>query len=190
MIFQQKQILRREMRNRLRAINADERADWSLKLSDRLVTWLADRPGLPVIAFVPMGSEPDWWASPTLDPHRFAYPRVIADTVEFFGIHDEDALAIGSFGVREPMADAKRRLDIKEARIALIPGLAFDLAGRRLGRGRAIYDGILSRLSVDCFCLGVAFDCQIVPAVPTEEHDRPVHGVITPSRVILCERLR
>jgi 5,10-methenyltetrahydrofolate synthetase len=190
MISQQKQILRREMRAQLSEIDAAGRLKLSTTLSSELAIWLAGRhvTSVPVLGFVPMASEPNWWTAPEIDPLHFAYPRVRGGGVEFYAISCREDLVPGEFGIMEPMTDNSRRVLVESAGIALVPGLAFDREGNRMGRGRGIYDGILARTSPGCFRLGVAFDCQVVASVPVEPHDQRVDGVITPSGFISCSR--
>ncbi|MFY8215020.1 MAG: 5-formyltetrahydrofolate cyclo-ligase [Chthoniobacterales bacterium] len=192
MISQQKQILRRQIRARLSEIDAAERVKFSSMLSSRLAGWLADRhvASAAALAFVPMASEPNWWTAPEINPLRFAYPRVHDGGVDFYGISCREQLTPGEFGIMEPTADNSRRVMVESAVIALVPGLAFDRDGNRMGRGRGIYDGILARTSPGCFRLGVAFDCQVVASVPVEPHDQRVDGVIMPSGFISCSRPR
>jgi len=192
MISQQKQILRRQMRARVSEIDPAQRVKFSATLSSGIAKWLADRDGTssPALAFVPMTSEPNWWTAPEIDPLHFAYPRVRDGGVEFYGISCREDLTPGEFGIMEPMADDSRRVLVESAGVVLVPGLAFDRNGNRMGRGRGIYDGILARTSQMCFRLGVAFDSQVVASIPVEPHDQRVDGVITPSGFISCSRPR
>jgi 5-formyltetrahydrofolate cyclo-ligase len=89
----------------------------------------------------------------------------------------------GLLGIREPTehceAIALKRLDL-----VLVPGVAFDARGRRLGRGKGYYDRLLSDVrGVRC---GVAFDEQIVPEVPVGPRDALLNCVVTPSRWLEC----
>jgi 5-formyltetrahydrofolate cyclo-ligase len=85
----------------------------------------------------------------------------------------------GKFGVLEP-SQVGAAFPLNRLDLALTPGLAFDLAGRRLGRGRGYYDRLLARLGgVKC---GVGFDPQIVPRVPAEAHDIRMNFILTPTR--------
>jgi len=90
-------------------------------------------------------------------------------------------LEIGHFGVREPAAHCQP-MAIYRLDFVLVPGVAFDLHGRRLGRGRGFYDQLLPFvLGKTC---GVAFDEQIVEAIPVESHDVLVNSILTPTRWI------
>jgi len=91
----------------------------------------------------------------------------------------EVELVPGAFGILEPLAEAPA-LALKQLDLALVPGLAFDCGGRRLGRGKGHYDRLLAAVTgVRC---GVAFDQQIVVNVPVEPHDILMNFILTPTR--------
>ncbi len=93
-------------------------------------------------------------------------------------------LRAGKFGVMEP-TDACATAPLEGIDQALVPGVAFDAAGRRLGRGAGYYDRILERTKGDR--VGIAFDWQMVAKVPEETHDVRMTGIITPSRRLICD---
>lgn len=94
----------------------------------------------------------------------------------------EGQLVKGLYGTRQPPFDEKKVAS--RADIALVPGVAFDAKGNRLGHGKGYYDRLLSR--VPAFKVGVAFDAQLVDAVPVEPHDVRMDLIVTESRVIRC----
>lgn len=74
-------------------------------------------------------------------------------------------------------------VDVRDLDVVLVPGLAFDAAGHRLGRGGGHYDRFLARLRPDCLCVGMCFEGQIVAAVPTDTWDQPVDVIATEAGV-------
>ena len=71
--------------------------------------------------------------------------------------------------------------------LIIVPGVAFDQRGNRLGRGKGYFDRYLAKTAVDrTLCLAVAFDEQIVDNVPVQDHDISVDIIVTPTRVISC----
>ena len=93
----------------------------------------------------------------------------------------EKDLLIGRFGIREPETWCAE-IDLNRLDFTLVPGVAFDLQGRRLGRGKGFYDRMLAEVrGTTC---GVAFDEQIVGEVPVEPHDTRVNCIVTPTRWI------
>ncbi|GAB4281883.1 MAG: 5-formyltetrahydrofolate cyclo-ligase [Coriobacteriia bacterium] len=115
---------------------------------------------------------------------RVAMPRVAGPhDLTLHWIDDESELVEGSFGLREPRADAPRaRLDEIEA--IIVPAVAFDVEGWRIGLGRGYYDRLLARVADGVPTIGVAYDEQVFPAVPRAEHDRPVRILVTPTRTV------
>ncbi|MDX1658870.1 MAG: 5-formyltetrahydrofolate cyclo-ligase, partial [Nitriliruptorales bacterium] len=85
-------------------------------------------------------------------------------------------LTLGYKGIREP---AGPKVDPAIVEIALIPGVAFDVMGGRLGHGGGHYDRLLATLPHGALRIGVAFSCQLVPRVPRSPVDEPVDIVIT-----------
>ena len=121
---------------------------------------------------------------------RFLTPTlfVLGDKSEYIAANLRDQakdiakdLSHGQFGIREPsghcIAVPPNRLDL-----ILVPGVAFDSHGRRLGRGKGFYDQLLE--SVRGTTCGVAFDEQIVESVPVEPHDVHLNCILTPTRWI------
>ena len=91
----------------------------------------------------------------------------------------EEPLVKNKLGVLQP----KKLNEINKVDIFLIPGLAFDLNGTRLGRGGGVYDKLLADYS-DSYFIGVSFDEYIFENLPIENHDIKMNALITPSRFI------
>ncbi|MCU0651397.1 MAG: 5-formyltetrahydrofolate cyclo-ligase [Candidatus Omnitrophica bacterium] len=104
---------------------------------------------------------------PTCQKNRMIFPCILTQKAVF---------KIGSYGVCEPAA--KNRLKIKDLDLVVVPGLAFDKKGNRLGRGRGCYDHFLKKLSDKVATIGLAYDFQVLPAIPTTKTDVSVDRVI------------
>jgi 5-formyltetrahydrofolate cyclo-ligase len=89
----------------------------------------------------------------------------------------------GVLGIPEPRPDLPE-VPPEAVDWALVPGLAFDELGYRLGRGAGHYDRLLPRMRPDAVCWALCLSCQLVPRLPIEPHDRPVDGVSSPDRTI------
>jgi 5-formyltetrahydrofolate cyclo-ligase len=85
-------------------------------------------------------------------------------------------LVRGPYGTKEPAA--KRIISLRNIDLVIVPGLAFDKKGNRLGRGKGCYDKLLERLPKKSTSLGLAFDFQILPFVPATREDVPVNKVL------------
>lgn len=101
-------------------------------------------------------------------------------------------LVPGLFGIPEPKAEAKREVNPEEIDMVIVPGIAFDRYGHRIGFGQGFYDCFLRSISPRIgtlegqsrpFCVGLGFDFQIVDAIPADIYDERVDMVITESRI-------
>jgi 5-formyltetrahydrofolate cyclo-ligase len=166
------------------AITAEERAAASAVICDAANALLAARmsPGAVVALYAAKGSEVDTQRIDAFARTRglvVAYPRVKAQArlLAFHAVPPE-ALAPSGFGLREPSADAPA-VAIADIAAFVVPGLAFDRAGGRLGWGRGHYDATLAAASPAALRVGLAYERQIVEHVAREAHDEPLHILIT-----------
>lgn len=93
-------------------------------------------------------------------------------------------LTPGPRGVPEPDEKRCKTVPIESIDIAIIPGIAFDEKGGRIGTGRGYYDKLIPDLSITTRKVALAFECQILPQIPMESHDRHVDIIITEDRII------
>jgi len=106
-----------------------------------------------------------------------AYPRVVSgERVLRFHQATSNELSDGAYGVPEPCVGAPT-VDLSELSVIIVPGLLFDRAGLRLGWGGGYYDATLPMTSA--LRIGLAFECQLVDALPSEMHDQTVHLIAT-----------
>jgi 5-formyltetrahydrofolate cyclo-ligase len=101
-----------------------------------------------------------------------------------WAIASDDHHVQGLRGTRQPDTPTLGPAAIADATIVLVPALAVDRQGNRLGRGGGSYDRALARVPNDRLVLAVVHDDEVLAAVPTEGHDRPVGGALTPSGVL------
>ena len=103
-------------------------------------------------------------------------PRVISDTdMELHRYTGKQDLQIGAYGILEPTGELFT--DYKAIDVAIVPGMAFDTDGHRLGRGKGYYDRFLTRIPY-IYKIGLCFSWQIVDCVPSDEHDVVMDEVI------------
>jgi len=115
---------------------------------------------------------------------RVALPRVLDDELCLHLIDSETLIVDGAFSVPEPSEDAVR-LEPDEIDFALVPALAVDPRGYRIGYGGGYYDRLIPRLENACIC-AVAYDFQLISEVPELGFDVAVDLVVTDERVIRC----
>jgi len=113
-------------------------------------------------------------------------PKVIEHEIEPSVILDFDSLIpSGKFGILEPIEIMK--IAYKNIGLVLVPGIAFDKEGHRLGYGFGYYDKFLKKVP-KAVKIGLCFDFQVVDKVPREEHDVAVDFIVTEERVIECRK--
>ena len=104
-------------------------------------------------------------------------PTVINDTdLELHRYTGPDDLDSGFFGIKEPTGELFTDYDAID--VAIVPGVAFDRQGNRLGRGKGYYDRLLPRLT-RAYKIGICFDFQRLPGIPSEPHDIQMDEVFT-----------
>lgn len=183
-IQEAKVALREMVRKRLAMLSREVRAGAGAKLCDRLRESEIWRSAKSVLLFAPLADEPDVWplaeaglaAGKIIGLPRFAPPQsgYVAGRVSDLARD----LVTGKFQIREPAASCLE-LALAGFDLILVPGVAFDLRGRRLGRGRGFYDRLLAEVQgVKC---GVAFDEQMAISIPAEIHDAVVNCILTPT---------
>lgn len=112
---------------------------------------------------------------------RVALPKVKGKSLELYEITNFDSdVAPGAWGIPEP--ERGRPADLADIGLIVMPGAAFDELGNRIGYGAGFYDKLLPLYTGRTVAL--AFDLQIVPAVPADQHDVPVQLVMTETRTI------
>lgn len=183
-IAQQKQELRRAVRAKIQAIPPEERAALSVRACEWMLQTALWRGAKTVLLYAPMPDEID--VRPLIREalalgKTVALPKFRPQTGDYAAvqIRDWDAdCRPAKFGIPEPV-DACPPLDTNRLDLILVPGVAFDITGRRLGRGRGYYDRLLAQSGgVKC---GVAFDPQITGPIPSEPHDVRLDCILTPS---------
>lgn len=185
-----KSILREQVRARLKTIPLTERAAASAQLCARLAAEKFFADAKTILFFAPLPDEPDIWpllSAALTEGKTVALPRFDSATQSYAAScvqNLENDIIAGRFGIREPVGSCPQ-IQLNRLDLALVPGVAFDFAGRRLGRGKGFYDQLLKL--VRGTTVGVAFDEQIVSEVPAGPNDIRVNRILTPSRWKVCD---
>jgi 5-formyltetrahydrofolate cyclo-ligase len=156
-----------------------------------LVAFLDARRARVVAAYVPQPQEPGGADLPdalTAATRTVLLPVVGSDRDLDWAVHTGD-LRTGRYGLREPTGPRLGPDAIASADLVVVPALAVDRRGVRLGRGGGYYDRALARTAAGTLVLALLYDGELLDALPTEPHDRPVHGVVTPAGVVLLTAL-
>jgi 5-formyltetrahydrofolate cyclo-ligase len=135
-------------------------------------------------AYVPEETEPGYGRLPAAYTQlgaRVLLPVVPAAGSELAWAVDTGRLAPGRFGLLEPVGPRLGPTAIGTADVVVVPALAVDRTGVRLGRGGGYYDRALGHARAGALIVAVVFDDEFVDEVPAEPHDHRVHAVVTPS---------
>lgn len=96
----------------------------------------------------------------------------------------ENGIKYGAYNIREPKPDCSPEINIKNIDVVIVPAVAYDINGFRLGYGGGFYDRFLENIREDAVTIGIAFDLQIFDEVPKEPHDAQLDYIITESRIL------
>lgn len=110
-------------------------------------------------------------------------PRVDGDKLSIHKISQLKDLVLSDYGILEPNP-LSETVDYKTIELILAPGVAFDEKGFRLGYGGGFYDRLLSQKRKEVQVIALAFECQMIEAVPTEPHDYQMDMIVTEKRLI------
>jgi 5-formyltetrahydrofolate cyclo-ligase len=107
--------------------------------------------------------------------------------LELFHLESMDELAIGMYKILEPREDLRtlpaKQVAVDELDLVMVPGVAFDRSGARMGHGKGYYDKLLENARADTPLVALAFECQLFPEIPTQDHDIFMDMIITERAV-------
>lgn len=181
MILGEKQSLRARTRGFLTGLDAGLKQEASRKILAQLEDWHPWRIARTVCAFSPLSTEPDIF-DPWPSGKKIILPRVTQYGLSLHFIENLDELVEGSFGILEPSSEAPQAPP--RADLILVPGLAFDRFGMRLGRGGGYYDRLLA--DFEGLRVGICFEGVIFDRIPFESHDQRVDFLASPAGIISC----
>lgn len=182
----EKKRLRREMLERRDGMGKIEAADLNRRLWAQMEQYGGLWSGRPIYTYISYRREADTrrliralWAKNI----PVAAPRAKNGQMEFFWVCNEGDLAAGYRGIPEPACGCGRAAE--PSALVIVPGAVFDRRGYRVGYGGGYYDRFLAR-EPGHDTLGLAYEFQVVPRLPAEEHDLPVGEILTTSGLVKC----
>jgi len=171
-----------------RSLPAPSRAEAAARVQAELVSLVRRLRPARMTAYVPVGSEPGGSDLPAV--LRAALPEeselllpVLRDDLDldWAAYTGTGSLRAAGRGLREPTGPLCGPAAVAGAELVVVPALAVDRRGIRLGRGGGSYDRALARVPAATLTVALLHDGELVEAVPAQPHDRPVHAVITPA---------
>ncbi len=187
-ISNQKKVLRSQVRTTLRSLPAHYKASQSNVVCQQLSADIAHSARTSVMLYMAL---PDELSLDSLIsslqsscPQKKIYLPVMhgQDIVPHLFTSRSDIVVESQYGIAEPRYTPTFDISCASDLIVVVPGLAFDACGHRLGRGKGFYDHFLAQVPT-ALTLGVCFDCQLVPSIPIDAFDYPVSRVYCPQLI-------
>lgn len=174
--------LRHEISQKLKNITPSQREEWSLLATQNLVALSEIQQVKQILLFASLLIEIDTQAIFNFLHERgktIVFPKVdrATDQLTCHSVTSWQELSPGKFGVLEPLSSPE--ISIETLDVILVPGLAFDRKGNRLGRGQGFFDRFLSRAKFETKRIGFFYAIQEVPEIPKESWDCPLHTIVT-----------
>lgn len=168
-------------------------ARWSQEIVRQLCGLATYKAVRTVLGYLNFGSElkSELWVRQALaDGKRVLLPRVnkAGNHLDLYEVKDLSSdVAPGAFGIHEPIVERCRHFEaLGEIDLILLPGVAFDRTGGRLGYGGGFFDKLLARLPHQPPLVAGAFTLQVVKEIPQEATDRKVDWLVTENETIRC----
>lgn len=186
-VAHEKRALRAELRQRRRTMAGLEREHASQALTRHLVDLTTALGARSVSAYLSTPDEPDtrpWLRWAHEQGVRVLYPISREDGLLDWTVSDGTSEREGLFGLPEPVGEPLSPMALDGVDLIVVPAACVDHAGHRMGWGRGYFDKTLGSMQVRPPVYAVVFDSEYLETVPTERHDEPVDGVVTPSGVV------
>lgn len=170
---------RQKLLQQRRELQPETWRNWSDRLSDHLVMTPLVQQAETIVAYWPLRQEPDLTPLLIDYPKRWGLPRCVGKTLLWHQWQPQDALCKGQYGLQEPSPIAPA-LTAKEVDLLLIPAVACDRAGYRLGYGGGYYDRLLADPAWRQIpAIGITFAFAHVDTLPHDPWDQPLSGICT-----------
>jgi 5-formyltetrahydrofolate cyclo-ligase len=184
-IQQDKAVLRKQLLKARSARNPDDRREAAKQIRDALLSMPELQMAGTVAAYYSVGAEPDTRGLVYALWKRGTYvllPRLQPDgDLDWASYEGPDSLIPGPRGLQEPKEKPRGPEAVARADAVLVPALAVDHAGNRLGRGGGSYDRALARVGPLIPVIALLYDAELLSHLPAEPHDTPVRAVVRPE---------
>ncbi len=183
-----KQQLRAAARRRRRALSDKKERSEKIAATVRGLPEYLD--AKTILFYVDAGSEVQ--TRPLIDEamregRRVVVPYCDDDELRLFWLENMAELAPATLGIEEPLPQLRdmpeKSVNPAEIDLVLVPGVAFDSRGCRIGQGGGYYDRFLTTLKSHTKLVALAYQCQIFSSIPTEPHDFPIDTVVTEDNI-------
>ncbi|NQX11180.1 5-formyltetrahydrofolate cyclo-ligase [Microbacteriaceae bacterium VKM Ac-2855] len=183
-ITHEKRALRAELRERRRVLTTREREKTTAALTANLIDLVTTHGARSIACYLSAADEPNTrpflgWAEG--NGIRVLFPISRQDGLLDWAVGDGHTETQGLFGMPEPVGKLLGPIAINDVDLIIVPAATVDKHGMRMGWGRGYFDKTLGSMEKCPPVYAVVFDSEFVDLVPSEVHDQPVDGVVTPS---------
>ncbi|MFB6285703.1 MAG: 5-formyltetrahydrofolate cyclo-ligase [Candidatus Bipolaricaulia bacterium] len=181
--------IRAEMRAELETLDPDQKTDYDQRILERVMSLPSFQTASQVFCYLPLATEVNTMplVDMLLDVHGAAYVPVTdreAHTLRVAEIVSSDELIEGTYGVSEPAEP--RFVDPTAIDLWIMPGLAFDERGVRIGQGAGYFDAFFGAHATSGLKVALAYAFQVVADVPARNDDVPVDLIVTENDHLIC----
>ena len=189
-----KRALRAELRERRQLLTPQAREVAAAGITEQLDALIATHGATSISCFLSTMTEPgtrDFVAGAVARGIRVLLPVTRTDGLLDWSVATPDLdIAEGMFGLPEPVGELLGPIAVNDVDLLVIPAAAVDRSGMRLGWGRGYFDKTIGSMERCPPVYAVVFDSEVLDEVPSDLHDQPVSGVVTPTQTIVLAPVR
>jgi 5-formyltetrahydrofolate cyclo-ligase len=177
--------LRRTLLKKRQSMSVQEWREKSDRICTQLETFILSTQAKTILAYFSFRQEPDLSPLFADTKYQWGFPRCIDDSLSWHLWTDGDAVQINKYGISEPNFNAPT-INPSEVDLILVPSVACDRQGYRLGYGGGYYDRLLSSPEwANKPTIGIVFDFAYLPQLPKEKWDKPLQAIATETKFII-----
>ena len=185
-IYKMKEKLRKEIKEKRRKQTKEDNRKKSKEIKEKLFSLSEYKDAGTVLFYVSYDGEVNTWEmiKEALNDKKVIVPisNIEDETLSLSVLDSWDDLELGSYDILEPKKEYIRKIIVDKIDLIIVPGVAFDLSGNRMGHGKGYYDKLLEKTKA--ITVGLAFEFQLFENIPREPHDKPVDIIITEKQII------
>lgn len=190
----EKRALRAELRERRQLLSDAQRESAASAIAERLDDLIVDLGAASISCFLSTTTEPgtrDFVKAAVRRGIRVLLPVTRADGLLDWAVaSDDDDVSEGLYGLPEPTGEVLGPIAVNDVDLMIIPAAAVDRTGMRMGWGRGYFDKTIGSMEKCPPVFAVIYDSEVLDSLPSEVHDQPVNGVVTPTRTLLLSPTR
>lgn len=190
----EKRALRAELRERRQLLSDAQRESAASAIAERLDDLIAELGAASISCFLSTTTEPGtrgFVKAAVRRGIRVLLPVTRADGLLDWAVaNDDDEISEGLYGLPEPTGEVLGPIAVNDVDLMIIPAAAVDRAGMRMGWGRGYFDKTIGSMEKCPPVYAVIYDSEVLDSLPSEVHDQPVNGVVTPTQTLLLSPTR